>query len=210
MASPGTVRPFVGDKLVAYMGSNCTIDDALASSTDSTYGTVWYSAASVTMISASTACTMSRTAAGDYSWITTAGGAETHYALCKPRLPTTLTASKGVKLTGFWISYALGVVDATSVTPTLNQTVYVNKVANAVTSYGGVLAYDATHNTAALRFASGAPVNPHLMNVTWPTTAYSNTGRVLLSVEVAFVLANTGTLKVNGYGFDYTFNYNGA
>lgn len=208
MSSPGTIYPTVGGKLWKYLGTNATIDDILASSTDSPNGTIWYSATSLSLISASTAAVLTRNAQGDYSYNRTAGGAETHYAICQPELPTTVTALKGFKLTGFWLSYTLGVVAATTVTPTVNQTVYANTVANAVTGYGGVITYDANHNTNALRIATAT--SPHLMNVQWPTTSYQNARATLLSVEVAFVLANTGTLAVNAYGFDYTFNFNGS
>lgn len=208
MTSPGTVRPVVGGRLVSYLGSNCTVDDLLASSTDATSGTIILVGPQIAMLTSSTGAVMTRNALGDYSWNRTAGGAETHYAVGQVLLGQSITASKGFKITGGFVSYALGVADATSVDVTINRISYSQAVANAVITHGGTLTYDAAHNTAALRKAFA--VTPHRLTFTLGTPVYHVTRASAVTIEAAFVLANTGTLAVQAIGFDYTFNYNGA
>jgi hypothetical protein len=195
----GTARSS-NDRIVQLVGSNCTVADLLATAPEVTTGTVWFPAAAIQTYTSGTAAVFVRNAQGDYSWNRTAGGAETHYFISRFNLPTRTTSGKGIKVTGGRLSYALGVVAATTIDVTLDQVTYANASANVVATHGGVLTYDTNHDTNAERVT----VAVHLLSFTLGTAAYVNSGSIALGMEATFVLANTGTLKVQGFGIDFT------
>lgn len=201
--------PTQNKRIVDLGGGNCRVDDLLNNANDKTDGFIWRPASDIMMVTSSTAAVYTKNAQGDYSWNRIAGGAETHYAVCPAVLPGRTGSNKGFKLRTFTIAYALGVVDATSVDVLIDQITYAHGVAVAVATHGGAVAdatYDANHDTAAERKASAGGSNPHLLTITLTTPVFQSNAARYVNAEVAFILANTGTLKVYGYGWGYTFD----
>lgn len=149
---------------------------------------------------------LARNAQGDWSLNQTAGGAETTYvAAAVPALRT--AAGKGLKLTGVQIAYELGVVDATSIDLVVDGVTYAQATNPVVATHGGAVVdgdYDSNHNTANKRKDSTVANGEHLMTLTLNTPAFNVTAGVEIVVELAAVLANTGTLKVRAFSFLYT------
>lgn len=184
------------------------VDVLIAKATDKTDFAQFLGIDKVNTITASTAAVKTRNALGDYSYNRTAGGAETHYFSASVPSIVRTSAGKGFKLTSFKTLYTLGVADATTdVTITANQVTHTDRSAAVVASHGGTLTFDVNHDTASERIASAGGSNPHVATATFGTPAFQVTANVDVTLEAAFILANTGTLKFYGFEVFYTADY---
>jgi hypothetical protein len=138
-----------------------------------------------------------RIAEGDWALARTAGGAETHRITCNVPLGLIATANKGVRLDSFSIAQQITVVNLTSNTfDGLNQTVYANNVANAVSDYGGVI---------TITPPTVVQANPYLTAGTIGTPAFLNPGtNASIAFEWTVVMANTGVYRVYGVAINYS------
>lgn len=167
------------------------------------------SAADIATISASTKAVLTRNAVGDISLNVTAGGAETHYFY--PRsLPPLFTEStgKGVEITKVRVAYELGVVNATSVDLNVKKVVFAQATNPVVSDLAAAVAdaqFDTNHNTAAKRLDSTVANGEHLMEWTAANGTFMVTADAIPTIELAVVLALTGTLKVRGFEIEYTY-----
>lgn len=153
------------------------------------------------------AFTATRTAAGNYNAVRTATGAETHRFILSLNTLMRRMDVKGVKPTGFVISYNVGVANLTSTAFTAQTCTYADRVAAAAASYGGTITFDANHDTDAERISSTGANNPHLCEGTFATPEYINTDLRWMSVEFGFVMPNTSVLTIFGAGIRIEHDY---
>ena len=138
-----------------------------------------------------------RLAAGDYALARTSAGAETYNVNCTIALDGfRTTASKGVRVDSLSYVFFVSVVALTNHdTLTLNQVVYANNVANAVTAHGGTL--------SATSFATATQANPYVTTITPGTPAFlTTTSQLTTSWRV--IMANTGVYRLYGIVVNYT------
>lgn len=163
-------------------------------------------ATDIKTITASTASVLTRNAVGDISLNRTAVAAETHYFY--PSLPGLFseTASKGVEIFKIRVAYELGVVDATSVDLVTKKVTYAQATDPVVAELGTAVAdgqYDSNHDTAAKRKNSTVANGEHLLELTCAGGSFLVTADTAPVIELAVVLANTGTLKVRYFEIEY-------
>src|SRR5437660_2760376 len=160
---------------------------------------------------------LTRNAVGNWSLNRTAGGAETYnvaaqfglfdrvVALEKWDVGTQTFAPidqsgtavlKGIKLLDVIVNYTVGVAALTSAVLVLKKTAYVDNTAPAVTDLPLTVSF-----TSKLAARTG----PYQVKGTVTTPAFVNTDNTLLIAEAQFVMANTGTLKVNGFVFHFQY-----
>lgn len=196
------------DFLADLVGKGLRTQDLLDDRLEKPDGLKWVDSRRFTVVpSAGTTFAFERGAAGDYRMIRTAAGAETHYLVLPVSAITRKLAGKGISVSDVVFVYSLVTADATSVDVTVNSTTYANAVAPVVATYGGTLAYDANHNTAAKRKSSTGGVNPHLMTVTLPSPAYQVVDDVWISAEMTVVLPNTSVFRLYGGAFHLSHDY---
>lgn len=112
--------------------------------------------------------------------------------------PPTAWPPKGVQITDCTVIYQVGVAALTAASLSLNRTVFANNVANAVTNLplGG----------SALSLPTQA--NPYVAVLPVTTPVFETADLSDLTLEFAFTMANTGTIRVYGLGMHLLFNYN--
>lgn len=153
------------------------------------------------------AFTATRTAAGNYSAVRTSLGAETHNFVLSLNTLMRRMDVKGVKVTGFVISYSVATANLTSTAFTAQTCTYADRVAASVATYGGTIAFDANHDTDAERISSTGANNPHLCEGTFSAPEYINTDNQWMSVEFRFVQPNTSVLTIFGAGLRIEHDY---
>lgn len=153
------------------------------------------------------AFTPTRTAAGNYNAVRTAGGAETHNFVLSLNTLMRRVDTKGAKVTGFVLSYNVGVANLTSTAFTAQKCTYADRVAAAVATYGGTITFDPNHDTDAERISSTGANNPHLCEGTFSAPEYINTDLQWMSVEFRFVMPNTSVLTIFGAGLRIEHDY---
>ena len=154
----------------------------------------------------STSWTLGRTAAGDYKLSRTSAGAETHYLFAALPGVCRRTDATGIKPLAVILAYNVGVADATTITPAVNRAVYVDRVAVAVAAFGGVLVYDANHDTNAKRISSTSGNNPHVLLATLGAEQYQDSDSGLVTIELTVVIPNTSVFTLLGGGFRVAHN----
>lgn len=112
--------------------------------------------------------------------------------------PLTTSPAKGMQVTDVAVVYQVGVVALSAASLSLNRTVYANNVANAITNV--------PISATALTLLTQA--NPYVAVRAVTTPVFETTDLAALSLEFAFTMANTGTIRVYGLGFHVNFNYN--
>ena len=104
---------------------------------------------------------------------------------------------KGIQITDCVVIYLVGVVALTSASLSLNRTVFANNVANSITNV--------PISSTALSLATQA--NPYVVRLPVTTPVFENTDLSDITLEFAFVMANTGTIRAYGLGLHASFNY---
>lgn len=152
--------------------------------------------------------TLTRNAQGDVSMNKTAA-ADTTFILIplRPLLKTVIqtstmyndkkAADRGCSINSVDIVYSIGTAALTSQTPTLNQIVYANNIANAVNQTG--LAF-----TGALAIAT--QVNPYVSTLTLTVPYLDMTADSDVNLELAVVAALTSVFKFYGAFVNYSQN----
>jgi hypothetical protein len=157
--------------------------------------------------------TLTRTAAGNYYQLKTAGAATTHPAVniskairrilaaggTIPSINSPLGAElqEGGLFTGFDLIYSIGTAALTSLTPSLYETAYVNDVAPAVTSPGGTLLSYPTSGVAVPVATQAQPYNFGFA-LTTPYDIGQNEGAVSDWLELAVVDAGSSVFGLYG------------
>jgi hypothetical protein len=160
---------------------------------------------------------LTRNAKGDWSLNRTAAGAETYN--CRVNISENVLRlgeiynlgvgpqgakypkppNKGILVTDIFAIYTVGVVNLTTATLRLGKSVFANNVALAQTDV-----------QAATGIATVVQANPYVQTVAVPAGsqlwAIDDTSQ--WEIEVQFVMANTGTLRVYGIGCHISFNWN--
>lgn len=111
--------------------------------------------------------------------------------------PPTGMPAKGIKITDVVASYQVGVAALTAASFSLNRTVYVNNVANAVTNMP----------VSATALPTATQANPYTVVRAVTTPAYETTDNSQVVLELALTMQNLGTLRVNGMGVHVSFNF---
>lgn len=137
-----------------------------------------------------------RLALGDWALTRTAAGAETYNISCNIPIPYSVTAAKGFRLDSFSLAHQITVAALTAATFSgTNQTAYVNNVANAVATYGGV-------TTITLPTATQA--NPYVTAATLSVPAFVSAAATSITIEYTVTMQNTGVYRVYGIGANFT------
>jgi hypothetical protein len=105
--------------------------------------------------------------------------------------------SKGIQITDVAAIYQVGVVGLTSATLSLNQTVFANNVANAITNFP----------IAATALPLLTQANPYVVVRSVTTPLFNVTDLSEMTLELVTVMANTGTIRIYGLGVHVNFNY---
>lgn len=135
--------------------------------------------------------TNTRIAQGDYGMVHTAAANSPIVAMdISAELRT--TASKGYELTSIGVISKVDTLALTSATPTINQVIYANNVANAVTQ----LAFTGSLSTAT-------QANPYVDVLTITTPAYQGSNSNLV-LEITYVCQATTALTFYGVILNFT------
>lgn len=141
-------------------------------------------------------------------------GNQTEWVYFECPLTRRLTANRGVKPTGLLIKYGVSVADPVNIRfITSRAKLRADNLNTDSTALGGDLDahYDANHDTAAKRCASGAPARYHTATVTFPENlqAYLLAGeRIEIQAHVVPDVAGLADITVLGFDLLYTGQYN--
>ncbi len=113
--------------------------------------------------------------------------------------PNNFPPNKGLQIDNLVVIYQPGVVSVTSVAVTLDEIVYANNVANVVNNY------PLTNPIFPLTVPSTGPY-VQVCPVTTPVMNVDDLSNFVAELDI--VLANTGTIEIQGIGFHLHFNYN--
>ncbi|KKL59609.1 hypothetical protein LCGC14_2213610 [marine sediment metagenome] len=112
-------------------------------------------------------------------------------------VPPTTWPAKGIRIDDVVVIYEVGVVDLTSAALVLDQVIYANTVAPAVTNIP----------LAATTLTLVVDADPYVITRAVTTPAFLETDLLDLIAEFEVVMANTGTIAIHGLGFHCSFNY---
>lgn len=112
--------------------------------------------------------------------------------------PSTWPPKKGLMINNIVVSWKETVADLTSMTATLDEIVYANGVANAITNVPLTLP----------SFPLVAAALPRLVTIPVVTPTMNVDDLSNFMCEVDIVMGNTGVLAFQGIGFHVNFNYN--
>ena len=167
--------------------------------------------------------TLTRTAAGNYYYLKTAGAATTNPAvniskaihrlfpvfsagLVSPNVPQGAEVQEGGLFTGFDLIYSIATANLTSLTPLLYEVAYANNVAPAVTSPGGAIV---TYPTAGATIPIAIQTNPYnaLFALSTPYDICQNQNATDDWIEIAVVDPGTSVFGLYGIALKFQANH---
>lgn len=112
--------------------------------------------------------------------------------------PPTAPTPKGIQITDVAAVYQVGVAALTSASLSLNRTTFSNNVANAIVNIP----------ISATALSLGTQANPYVAVRAVTAPVFEVTDLSDVTLELAIVMQNTGTLRVYGLGFHVNYNFN--